>query len=166
MNNAIYVRHALTNYSIENLFAGRKDIPIIDIDLSMINDSFDLVTRLKPTILVHSPLIRAKQTADLFIDKFKFSQIYSESLLIERDFGNLEGKKKTSKNREILEFNSSVESNIVFENRVKNFIDKYKNKDDVILIVGHSAFYRKLALLHSIEIKKTLNCCESIEFKL
>ena len=166
MNNTIYVRHALTEYSIKNIFAGRKDIPIIDIDLLRMSNSFDLVTRLKPKILIHSPLIRAKQTADLFMDKFDFHSVFSEPLLIERDFGNLEGKEKTKKNRQELEFNTTVEPIIVFQNRINTFIEKYKYKDKGLLIIGHSAFYRNLISIHQIKSKKYLQCCESVSIKL
>ncbi len=39
----IYVRHGKTEYSLKNLFAGRKDIPIIGIDEALMNEAITLV---------------------------------------------------------------------------------------------------------------------------
>ncbi|MGD8118860.1 histidine phosphatase family protein [Vibrio sp. TRT 29B02] len=154
----IYVRHGLTSYSRKNLFAGRKNISVVDIDEQLINEAINLVDMLKPKILVHSPLLRAVQTSQCFLDKFSFDDVVNEPLLLERDFGDYEGKEKTADNRKAMESDASVESLVDFELRVANFIDKYRGKK--ILIVGHSAFYRSLVKRCTSAKKSKLKCCE------
>ncbi|MBY7813449.1 histidine phosphatase family protein [Vibrio fluvialis] len=155
----VYVRHGKTEYSLKNLFAGRKDIPIVGIDVTLMADAITLVKSSKPDLLLHSPLLRAVQTSELFIKEFSFKKIISEPLLIERDFGCYEGLEKTKLNRESLEFEKSVEKIEALEARAISFIEKYKGQN--ILVVGHSAFYRALIKFADSPEKGKLNCCES-----
>ncbi|EGQ9057458.1 histidine phosphatase family protein [Vibrio parahaemolyticus] len=157
----IYVRHGKTEYSLKNLFAGRKDIPIIGIDEALINEAISLVKSSKPEILLHSPLLRAVQTSEFFSKEFSFKKVISEPLLIERDFGCYEGLEKTKLNRESLEFEESVEKIENLEARAMSFIEKYKGQN--ILVVGHSAFYRSLIKFSGSTEKRKLNCCESVQ---
>ncbi|EGQ7944673.1 histidine phosphatase family protein, partial [Vibrio cholerae] len=103
----VYVRHGKTEYSLKNLFAGRKDIPIIGIDEALMADAITLVKSSKPDLLLHSPLLRAVQTAEFFSKEFSFKKVISEPLLIERDFGCYEGLEKTKLNRKYLELEES-----------------------------------------------------------
>lgn len=163
----IYVRHGITQFSIDNKFAGRLDIPIVDIDTSnLLKNAFTLVEKYKPTILIHSPLIRTFQTAQYFIELFDFENIIIEPLLIERDFGEFEGKIKSIENRANLSFGANVEHLNTFDKRISDFLSKYKNTSTNILIVGHSAFYRQLSLKLNIQNKTELNCCEAHYFEI
>ncbi|WP_162063952.1 histidine phosphatase family protein [Vibrio taketomensis] len=92
------------------------------------------------------------QTAQYFIDNFSFEEIISEPLLIERDFGVFEGKVKSEENRRKLEFGIGVESLEQLDSRVNKFLLKYQHRSDNILIVGHSAFYRRLSRTLGIQI--------------
>ncbi|HGE6030004.1 TPA: histidine phosphatase family protein [Vibrio cholerae] len=155
----VYVRHGKTEYSLKNLFAGRKDIPIIGIDEALMADAITLVKSLKPDLLLHSPLLRAVQTAEFFSKEFSFKKVISEPLLIERDFGCYEGLEKTKLNRKSLELEESVEKIEDLETRAISFIEKYKDQN--ILVVGHSAFYKALIKFSECPTKSQLNCCES-----
>ncbi len=155
----VYVRHGKTEYSLKNLFAGRRDIPIIGIDEALISEAITLVKSSKPDLLLHSPLLRAVQTSELFSKEFRFKKVISEPLLIERDYGCYEGLEKTNLNRKSLEFEKSVEKIEDLEARAISFINKYKDQN--ILVVGHSAFYRALIKFSESPKKSKLNCCES-----
>jgi broad specificity phosphatase PhoE len=157
----VYVRHGKTEYSLKNLFAGRRDIPIIGIDEALLNEAIALVKSSKPDLLLHSPLLRAVQTSEFFSKEFRFIKVISEPLLIERDFGCYEGLEKTKSNRESLACEESVEKIEHLEARVISFIDKYKGQN--ILVVGHSAFYRALIKFSESPAKIKLNCCESTQ---
>lgn len=160
----VYVRHGKTEYSLKNLFAGRRDIPIIGIDEALMNEAIKLVKSSKPDLLVHSPLLRAVQTSEFFSKEFSFKMVISEPLLIERDYGCFEGLEKTKLNRKSLEFEESVEKIEDLEARAISFIDKYKDQN--ILVVGHSAFYRTLIKFSSYPKKSKLHCCESTRFQI
>ncbi|MBM4958414.1 histidine phosphatase family protein [Vibrio parahaemolyticus] len=162
----IYVRHGRTKFSIENRFAGRRDIPIVGIDDKKLTEAFSLTSEHNPLTLLHSPLKRAVQTAQYFIDNFSFEEIISEPLLIERDFGVFEGKVKSEENRRKLEFGIGVESLEQLDSRVNKFLIKYQHRSDNILIVGHSAFYRRLSRTLGIQNKLELSCCEANCFEV
>lgn len=162
----IYVRHAKTEFSLNNKFAGRLDIPIVGINDKLLFESFAIIDELKPSILLHSPMLRAIQTTEYFKRRFDFSEVISEPLLIERDFGILEGEIKSSENRSRLDREASVESLFDFDCRVKSFLSKYRDIQSTVLVVGHSAFYRQLAKLYSINNKVSLDCCEANYFNI
>ncbi|MGD1396098.1 histidine phosphatase family protein [Vibrio harveyi] len=155
----VYVRHGKTEYSLKNLFAGRRDIPIVGIDEALIAEAITLVKSSKPDLLLHSPLLRAVQTSEFFSKEFSFKKVISEPLLIERNYGCYEGLEKTNSNRKSLEFEKSVENIEDLEARAISFIDKYKGQN--VLVVGHSAFYRALIKFSKYPKKSKLNCCES-----
>lgn len=146
---------------MENRFAGRLDLPILSVDEGFMSETYKLIEQVKPTILVHSPLLRATQTAQFFKKKYTFNKVIEEPLLIERSFGVLEGELKSKENRARLELEPSAESIKKFDKRVNDFRSKYTNLHQVILVVGHSAFYRQLLKHNFLEHKKNLKCCES-----
>lgn len=152
-------------YSQQNKFAGRKDIPVVEFDMPMFHDSLKLIESHKPKILIHSPLLRAKQTSQLYTELFVFDEVVSEPLLLERDFGTFEGKLKTHANKIAMEHDPSVECDTTFTKRVVSFLDKYGALDTNVLVIGHSAFFRKLSELASTD-KRKLSCCESSCFDL
>ena len=160
----IYIRHGSTSYSLDNLFAGRKNLPVIFFDEIKLDEAFVRLENLKPDFLVHSPLLRTVQTAELFYKKYNFKNIICEPLLIERDFGVFEGLKKTPENRLSLEAEISVESIEMIESRVKDFTEKYKGKK--LLVVGHSAFYKFLIKFCTNFDKEELSCCESANISI
>jgi broad specificity phosphatase PhoE len=157
----VYVRHGITSFSLENRFAGRLDLPILSVDEEQMGETYKLIELVKPTILVHSPLLRAIQTAQYFKKKYTFNKIIEEPLLIERSFGALEGQLKSKENRIRLELEPTAETLKDFDKRVNDFCSKYTNLHQVILVVGHSAFYRQLLKNNLLEHKKNLECCES-----
>ncbi|MDC0610240.1 histidine phosphatase family protein [Vibrio sp.] len=164
MTDCIYVRHGTTEYSQQNRFAGHQDIPIIGIEQERLTAAYKLIAQQRPTVLVHSPLLRAKQTVEYFTDQYEFEQVISEPLLIERDFGNLDGMLKTQENRLLLESERSAETLMHLQARIQEFIDRYRGFDHSLLVVGHSSYYRQLATLLSIS-RDHLECCEAITFR-
>jgi broad specificity phosphatase PhoE len=158
--NCIYIRHGITRYTIENRFSGQKDISIIYLDPYKLSRADKLIEYYKPTILMHSPLIRAKKTAEYFLSKHSFSHVIEEPLLIERCFGNMEGEKKSKKNRELLEADKTAESMNDFDLRVKEFYRVCSSKNENIIIVGHSSFYKRFILNFGIQ-QDEISCSEA-----
>ena len=94
-------------------------------------------------MIISSPLIRAKHTAEII--NLKNKKILIDNRLEERNPGNLNGKPISYTNREeYWNFNSKVqygtsENMKEFFKRVYNFLDELKARDyECVLIVAHS----------------------------
>ena len=93
-------------------------------------------------IIISSPLIRAKHTAEIINNN---NEIDFEDRIIERDCGSLNGQPIESTNREeywnyytTIQYGTS-ENIKEFFNRVYNFLDELKTKEyKSVLIVAHS----------------------------
>ncbi|OOE54253.1 histidine phosphatase family protein [Salinivibrio kushneri] len=156
---ALYVRHGLTQYSIDNKFAGCRDIPIVGLNEEEMKKTRELIDKCRPEIILSSPLIRAIQTKDEIMKSFNFDLSIVEPLLKERNFGCFEGELKTELNRDLLEKDKSVEDLTNLDIRVNKFIKKYYGMS--ILVLGHSAFYRRFIIHSQSIVKESLSCCES-----
>lgn len=101
-------------------------------------------------IIISSPLIRAKHTADIL--NINNNKIIYDDRIRERNPGDLSGKPLEVTNREeywnyytTIQYGTSENIKLFFE-RVHNFLDELKTKNyDKVLIVAHSgvskAFY-------------------------
>jgi len=94
-----------------------------------------------------SPLSRALQTADII----KSSQPQACRLVVaedlrERDFGEMEGKTKTQKDRERLDSIKTVESTEGLKQRLGRVINLIGSNSGNSLIVSHSAVYRQMVI--------------------
>ena len=127
-------------------------------------------------IIISSPLIRAKHTADIInINK---KQIVYDSKIIERSCGDLSGKPLEVTNRdEYWNYNTETQygtsENIrEFFDRVYNFLDELKTKDyESVLIVAHSGVSKAFSgYFDGIQDGKFLNRglknCEIKEYEL
>ncbi len=101
------------------------------------------IKNIKFDIIISSPLIRAKHTANI-INSNNIKLIFDDRLK-ERDCGNLSGKLKEVINREeYWNYNSTIQcgtsENIkLFFKRVENFLDELKEKEyKNVLIITHS----------------------------
>lgn len=141
----IYItRHGETNWNISKKVMGRIDEPLNEkgkeqakiLGQRLYNNSIDLI--------ICSPLLRTKQTAEIINENKNVSIIYDERIM-ERDFGEFEGMN-------ITEFNfddywnyyknikyQKAENITDFFERVYSFMDEIKEKysDKNILLVTH-----------------------------
>lgn len=86
------VRHGQTEYNVKNIFQGHADIPLNNIGLQQAEETAQKFKNIKPDVILVSPLQRTIQTADC-ISKITGTPITIEPRLIERSFGDMEGKK-------------------------------------------------------------------------
>ena len=141
----IIVRHGQTNFNLERKLQGVTDNELNDNGKNQAEQTKEKLENETFDLILCSPLIRARQTADIINKERKVKIIYDERL-IERDFGEFEGK--YIKEYNVDEFWSylqnkkyqKVENIREFLDRVYSFLDeikeKYKNKN--ILIVAHA----------------------------
>ncbi|MDR6995422.1 MULTISPECIES: histidine phosphatase family protein [Aeromonas] len=167
--NFIYIRHGETEFSRNNFFAGRKDIPLLEQTPESI---FKITSQIRhypsPTKIYHSPLLRAVQTKNIIINELNLTHVesFSNDMLIERDFGEFEGKEKNIKNRDALVKGIAVEPFDLVKERARLFIMSTM-ADDNFWIIGHSSFYRALKEIteqNSLPLK--INCGQAIHFRL
>ncbi len=158
----IYLRHGLTSFSVANKFMGHADLPLQSQDPLNFKDAIQLINSYPIDAVLCSPLLRAKQTFHIIQPHINLNKYTENQLLIERDFGSLEGKEKNKTNRNLLDEETSVESIDLFRSRISSFFESDKQDVDCCLIIGHSAFYREATKLFNLNNKESINCCEAV----
>ena len=141
------VRHGQTDYNRKNLFQGHKDIPLNNVGIQQAQQIALEMSNIKFDKILVSPLKRAIQTAEYIKEKVDVS-IIIENSLIERSFGNMEGKT----NREdcniqmMLDYKKNINKENIepiqtFFQRIYTFLDyiKEKYKNEKIILVTHGS---------------------------
>jgi broad specificity phosphatase PhoE len=144
------VRHGQTDWNLAERAQGRVDIPINETGVKQAEALRDKIADIDFDICYCSPLIRAKQTAEIIVNGK--CEIETDDLLMERSFGKLEG---TSPGVEWLKYwqldcdleDTGMEPLSDVFARTKKFLEKIQarhSKDDVILVVGHGGALKTL----------------------
>lgn len=137
------VRHGHTDWNNQKITMGRKDIELNELGIKEAYTTSNLLKEYPFDFIICSPLIRAKQTADI-INQNRNNQIIYDVRIIERNLGDLEGKTYTSDNNQIWDINVNVDRDGIetmeeFKNRVYNFLQEILKKysDKNVLLVTH-----------------------------
>lgn len=150
MNRLYIIRHGKTEWNDKKLLQGKTDIELNEEGIKQAKALSKKIDLNEIDICISSPLKRTKQTAKLIVDG-KIPIIYDD-LLLERGFGNYEGKPINfdliSKQWDY-KLNDSEENIETIQDclkRAKKFLDKinseYNNK--TILIVSHGSLIKML----------------------
>ena len=83
------VRHGQTDWNLKHLAQGQVDIPLNETGIKQAEELKEKISDLEFDICYASPLLRAKQTAEIIVNG-KCQIIYDDNLK-ERYFGGLEG---------------------------------------------------------------------------
>ena len=141
----IYItRHGQTDWNVLKKVMGRCDEPLNEKGLSQAEETRESLLSTDIDLIICSPLMRAKQTANV-INRERNIPIEYDKRIIERDFGEFEGMEQKNfdfhgywdyyKN---LQFEKAENIRVFFE-RVYGFLDdiieKYSDKN--VLIVAH-----------------------------
>ena len=141
------VRHGQTDYNIKKLFQGRTDVPLNGIGVEQAKETAKYFKDKKVDAILVSPLTRAKQTASYISDVTKVDPKCDERL-IERCFGNMEGKPNNSKLniKVFLDYNKQFDKENVepiqdLFKRVYTYLDEIKEKynDKSVVLVTHGS---------------------------
>lgn len=141
----IYItRHGRTNWNIEKKVQGKADISLNKEGIDQAYQTREKLLKENIDLIISSPLVRAKQTADLINEGREIPIIYDDRIS-ERDFGELEGLKQDD-----FDFPGfwSYKRNLKYEraenikdffNRIYGFMDDtiFKYSDKNILLVTH-----------------------------
>ena len=150
MNKLYIVRHGKTDWNELKLLQGKTDIELNEEGKKQAKELSKIIDLDKIDVCISSPLKRTKETA-LLITENKIPIIYDD-LLLERGFGNYEGKPIKF---ELIEKQWDYKLNYQEENvesiqecleRSKKFLEKinktYQNAN--ILIVSHGSLIKTL----------------------
>jgi 2,3-bisphosphoglycerate-dependent phosphoglycerate mutase len=146
------IRHGSTAWNKEGRIQGSSDIPL---DQGGLNEASLLAERLSSEewdILYASPLLRARQTAEVVASRLGIGEIHFDSRLREVSFGQIEG---TIESERIAKWGSEwrnldlgfEKNEDVLERGLAAFAEiEASHPDKNVLIVSHGAFIRKILL--------------------
>ena len=140
------VRHGQTDYNVKHIFQGHADIPLNQVGIQQAKETASKFQNIAVDEILVSPLQRAIQTAS-FISEVTNVKPVIEKRLIERSFGDMEGK--PSRPDWNIQMMLDYEKNYNYENiepiqslfkRIYDFLDditqKYKDKSVVLVTHG------------------------------
>ena len=159
-----FVRHGETVWNKEKKIQGQSDIPLNEYGRELGTITAEALKDIPFDIVYSSPLIRAKETAEILV-KNRSLEIHEDPRLVEMSFGEGEGESlpeiHTHPEMKLHNFIHNPGEYIppaggeTFEelyNRCKNFIEEViipaENKYETMLIVGHGALIR--GFIHNI----------------
>ena len=164
-----FVRHGETIWNKEKKIQGRSDIPLNEYGIELGQITAEALKNIPFDIVYSSPLIRAKETAEILV-KNRNLEIHEDMRLVEMCFGEGEGES-------LPEIHAHSEMKLhdfihnpgqytpplggeTFEelyNRCKNFIEEViipsEKKYNTMLVVGHGALIR--GMIHYINNRPT-----------
>ena len=152
MKKLFFLRHGLSELNLQYLFCGSTDSPLAEIgreEALLAGKQFNKEKVTKGIVfdaILSSPLIRAKETAELYVKGAGISEpeITIEPLLTERDFGSLE-KTRYSKEVSSSLLNDNLPEGVEkwddVVNRAQQILDKIEGN---VLLVGHGSIGRAM----------------------
>jgi probable phosphoglycerate mutase len=88
--NFYFLRHGQTAWNVEGRFQGHTDIPLNDVGLAQACDAAKILARCPVDLIVASPLVRARRTAEIVAEQLGKPLRFDDELK-ERHFGAFEG---------------------------------------------------------------------------
>jgi probable phosphoglycerate mutase len=86
-----FIRHGQTDWNRDHKLQGSSDIPLNDLGRQQAHESADLLRGKGWQVIVSSPLMRARETAQIIADDLGLELGPAYDALVERDYGELEG---------------------------------------------------------------------------
>jgi len=150
MNKIYIVRHGKTDWNIKGLLQGTADIEINKEGIQQAKELAAMIDIDEIDVCICSPLKRTRKTAEILIGNKK--EIIYDDMIVERKFGNYEGKPinfdliETQWDYKLNDSSNNIESLQDCLERANQFLRKIKNKyqNKTILIVSHGSFIKSL----------------------
>jgi len=136
------LRHGETDWNNLGRLQGREDIPLNIVGIEQINEAAKYLKNFNWSIIITSPLSRAKKSAEIISKEIGNIKIHEEIDFIERDYGKASGMTPDERK---LAFPDGIwigiEPSEKLQNRTINALMKYIKEYDGnnILIVSHGA---------------------------
>lgn len=143
-----YIRHGQTVWNVENKICGATDVPLTELGHKQAVETGEEFLRLgyKADIILHSPLMRAADTARHISDVTGIPA-FQEERLREQNFGSFESKPRNgeefaiAKRRFVYSFGGG-ESMLRVAQRVYNLLDELKERPETCVLVAHNGIAR------------------------
>ena len=135
------VRHGETDWNKEGRLQGHTDIPLNQVGIQQANCCAEFLKQLPYELVLTSPLLRAKQTAEVIAKQLNVPLIEMREL-IERHYGDAEGLTKEERTIKFPEGNyTNQESRESLTTRVFQALSLIheQKKDKKIIVVAHGA---------------------------
>jgi len=145
------LRHGETEWSVLGKLQGHTDIPLSERGMNQIDSVGDFFVRTneKIDVIITSPLIRAKKSAEIVAYKIGYpvDNIITEANFIERCFGRAEGlnpeERKT--NLEGIDWNAeSVHDLCKRADAINKYVNEYFGK--TLLVTAHGSIIKAILL--------------------
>lgn len=143
MNNSFYfLHHGQTDWNDQGLLMGQQDIPLNAQGRQEAIEAGKILAGLPIATLCHSPLARARETAQIVVNQCPCS-LFPLDDIRERSWGALEGKLIMDGELSVAEENipPGAESKEVFEKRVLQGMEKAIQHPEPILFVSHDGVF-------------------------
>lgn len=169
------IRHGQTTWNIEGKMQGHTNIPLNSVGHEQAEIAANELKDINFDIIISSPLDRALDTAK-HVNGSKNTQIITDIRLIERSFGELEGRSSNDLQKINFSINELLDFSINYDkynvetiqdlfDRVENFINDLKNnyQDKTILVSTHNGIAQVLDIILN-NLPKTTNLLD-VSFK-
>jgi len=141
-----FIRHGQSEANARHTFAGQKDDSLLtEKGRQQALDEGNKIKGMNIVIdlIVSSPLKRASETAKIVSSIIGYDkEILIDNRIIEYDMGDLTGTPTFNITSRRMAAATNAEDTTSFFNRVKSFLDEYKNYDRNVLMVCHAAVGR------------------------
>ncbi|HEX7834200.1 MAG TPA: histidine phosphatase family protein, partial [Pseudolysinimonas sp.] len=87
-----FIRHGQTDWNRDDRLQGSTDIPLNDAGRAQAHEAAELLRSGDWEAVVSSPLVRARETAQIIADQLRIELGPAYPELVERDYGSLEGE--------------------------------------------------------------------------
>jgi uncharacterized phosphatase len=87
-----FIRHGQTDWNRDDRLQGSTDIPLNETGRAQAHEAAELLQGERFEVIVSSPLVRARETAQIIADDLNIELGPSYIELVERDYGALEGE--------------------------------------------------------------------------
>lgn len=174
----LYVtRHGQTQYNIETRICGRSNVRLTDKGIQQAQMLAESMAGSDVDIILVSPLIRAKTTADIVAQKLQVPVVVDERLA-ERDYGAIDGTYEGTPGfmENWVQFGyiyPEGESLLRVVQRVYNFLDDIKvtYKDKTVMVISHGGVCRVInsyfkSLTNENFFEFNLDNCKVLEYEL
>lgn len=161
-----YLRHGETDSNKKGFAHGRSDAPLNAEGILQVEKAVKLLQDKNIKIIIASPKLRTKQTAEIINKHLNVQIIYNDGLieggwkqlLPNKNLNKKNDNEKIWKNGDIV---AGAESLYSFQIRIHDTIKDIVNKYDNILIIGHGRYFRYLTTLLN---EETINSDNAIPF--
>ncbi len=155
----IVVRHGQTEWNALGKLQGRTDVPLNEAGKNQAKMTAELLADKKIDAVICSPLIRARQTAEI-ISEGRGLSISTDDGIAERDFGKYEGWQlkycHLNERWDEIDEKDGGESTGAFVRRVFSFLDRLINQNPAenVLLVCHGGVSAAVACYFSGSVPK------------